>query len=77
MGEALSDLRPGQQRIMRTFQNEGFEVYVPADIMDLRVCMALEARGLLRFWESADGRDRGFELTESGRTLALSKGDRP
>ena len=64
-------LTPGQSAIIKLFQRHGLDsVYVPSDIMDLRVCSAMREKGLLARYEE-DGLV-GYELTESTRS-ALSQ----
>jgi hypothetical protein len=77
--ENLQTLPPGQRAILRSFARHGADsVYVPSDIMDLRVCCAMAAKGILARFEEGDL--RGYELTALGRSTvapAPSTPERP
>lgn len=64
----IEALPPGQRAIIRSFAKHGLSsVYVPSDLMDLRVCSAMRARGLII--EYRDEIVSGFELTTAGAAL--------
>lgn len=63
------DLRPGQRAVMRSFASHLPDggIYRASDPMDLRVCLAVESRGLIRALGGG-----GFELTDFGREVAAN-----
>lgn len=62
----LGHLPRGQSAIIKSFQRHGLDsVYVPSDIMDLRVCSAMREKGLLARYE--EGGLAGYELTDIAR----------
>lgn len=62
----LTNLPRGQRAIMQQFGRHGLDsIYVPSDIMDLRVCSAMAEKGLLALYAEDDL--RGYELTPAGR----------
>lgn len=68
-------LPPGQQAILRSFAKHGRDsLYVASDIMDLRVCSAMVANGLLARFSDPPG---SYELTDEGaRHAGLATGAR-
>lgn len=71
MGEhpELKTLPPGQQAILRSFGKHGLDsCYVASDLMDLRVCSAMAASGLLSPATDYDG--PGYDLTTRGAEIA-------
>ncbi|MBI1682326.1 hypothetical protein [Caulobacter hibisci] len=71
----MTDLRPGQQRIMKLFSGSNHDVvFIPHDVFDLRICNALVERGMLSPFEHEEG--SGYELTDAGRqALAEEQSD--
>lgn len=70
----IGALPPGQRAIMRSFAKHGLtSVYVPSDLMDLRVCSAMRAKGLLV--QYADEDVSGYELSVAG-AASLTEGAR-
>lgn len=64
----MKTLPPGQQAILRSFAKHGADsCYVASDIMDLRVCSAMTAGGLLR---RATDVECGYDLTHRGALIA-------
>lgn len=64
----LKTLPPGQQAILRSFAKHGRDsCYVASDIMDLRVCSAMTAGGLL---QRATDVECGYDLTARGAAVA-------
>ncbi len=70
-----TELRPlsyGQRQVLNRFAGSNFDVVLqPADLLEMRVCAALEARGLLKFYKDEDV--RGWELTAAGREALEGK----
>ncbi len=65
---------PGQARLLRAFEGGNHDcVFVPDDPFDMRICAALEARGVLSRY--ADKEISGYELTEAGRTALTGGGE--
>lgn len=69
----IKTLPPGQRAILRSFAKHGADsCYVASDIMDLRVCSAMAASGLL---QRATDYPLGYDLAPRG--LALISNSKP
>ena len=71
----MSDLRPGQQRILRRFADGNHDVvFIPHDVFEVRICEALAGRQLLAPFHHEEG--PVYELTPAGRAALNEGGDR-
>ena len=71
----MTDLRPGQQRLLRVFEGENADcVFIPHDPFDMRICAALQERGILQVYTEPDEGWSGYELTPAGQAAVQPQG---